>query len=148
MVRVAGTLKRLSCAIVAALLLPALAPTAAAFSQAGHMVTGAIAYVELRAQHPAVLEHLADIMAQHPDRGSFEVALDRSSGDARTLKLLMEMARWPDDVRKSSFDHPTWNYASTPFIDARRPLPAARRSRIALVERYRGRPRSGRHHLR
>jgi hypothetical protein len=95
--------------------------TATAFSQAGHMVTGAVVYEELHAGQPAVLERLVDIMTQHPDRGAFEVALERTTGETRTRRLLMEMARWPDDVRKSSYDHPTWHYASKPLVDLRRP---------------------------
>ena len=109
--------------IFAALLLAALASPAVGFSPAGHMVTGAIVYDELRARHPIVLQHIVEIMAQHPDHGSFEVAMDPASGEGRTLRLLMEMARWPDDVRKSSYDHPTWHYASKPLFDPHRPPP-------------------------
>ncbi len=88
------------------------------------MVTGAITYEELHAKAPRALERMVELMSQHPDRGSFEVALGRANGEARTRKLLMEMARWPDDIRKSSYDHPTWHYASRPLIDSRHP-PAA-----------------------
>jgi hypothetical protein len=33
------------------------------------------------------------------------------------------MARWPDDIRKGMYDHPTWHYASKPLIDALHPPP-------------------------
>jgi S1/P1 Nuclease len=94
-----------------------------AFSQEGHMLTGAIAYEELRLKSPKTLGILVELMSQHPDRGSFEIALGHATGEDRTRRLLMEMARWPDDIRKSTYDHPTWHYASRPLIDAKSPPP-------------------------
>jgi hypothetical protein len=98
---------------------------ALAWSQEGHMVTGAIAFEELRAHHPEVVERIAQLMQQHPDRGTFEVAVGRSTGDARLRRTFMEMARWPDDIRRGVYDHPTWHYASKPVVYAPNPPPSA-----------------------
>jgi len=85
------------------------------------MVSGAIVYEELRTKNPHLIAVIEDIMAQHPDRGTFEVALGHAAGDDRARRSFMEMARWPDDIRKSVYDHPTWHYASRPLADARDP---------------------------
>jgi hypothetical protein len=75
----------------------------------------------MRAREPRLVDVIVDLMSQHPDRGTFEVALGRTTGDARALRLFMEMARWPDDIRKGAYDHPTWHYASKPLIDTHHP---------------------------
>ena len=85
------------------------------------MVTGAIAYEELRAHDPRVAAIVLDLMSQHPDRGPFELAAARASGENRDLRIFMEMARWSDDIRKGMYDHPTWHYASKPLVDAQHP---------------------------
>jgi S1/P1 Nuclease len=95
-----------------------------AWSPEGHMTTGAMAYEELRITDPRVVEIIVELMAQHPDRGSFEVAADGATGEVRVRRLFMEMARWPDDIRKGMYDHPTWHYASKPLIESRNPPPA------------------------
>jgi hypothetical protein len=119
-------------------LLAAAYQSAAAWSPEGHMVTGAMAYEELRATDPRVIEKILELMAQHPDHGSFEVAAKGATGEARGRRVFMEMARWPDDIRKGMYDHPTWHYASKPLIDPRRPPPAIPRDATAgsAVEAY------------
>jgi len=114
----------------AAVLLAFVAATAGAFSQDGHMVSGAIAYEELRASSPRTIATIVDIMVQHPDRGTFEVALGHTTGEERTRRLFMEMARWPDDIRKGVYDHPTWHYASKPLADGRDPPSGAVGDRV------------------
>jgi hypothetical protein len=104
---------------------------AMAWSPAGHMATGAMAYEELRTTDPRVVEIIVELMAQHPDRGSFEVAANGATGEVRVRRLFMEMARWPDDIRKGMYDHPTWHYASKPLIDSRNPPPAKPRDATA-----------------
>ena len=98
-----------------------VAPLSHAWSRPGHMVTGAIAHEDLLANDARVIAQLAEILARHPDRGAFEVALGRSSGVERTRRLFMEMARWPDDIRATVYDHPTWHYSGKPLIDSRHP---------------------------
>ncbi len=117
-------------AAAAALLLGAAlvsAGPAAAWTRQGHMLTAAIAYDDLAARDPAVLDTIAALLAKHPDHGPFEVAAGRSGGPERTLRLMMECARWPDDQRGTPFDHPTWHYADVPTAGAGAPadLPKA-----------------------
>jgi hypothetical protein len=100
-----------------------LSQRALAWSQEGHMVSGAIVFEDLRSSNPAVVERIAQLLAQHPDRGTFELALGRSTGNERLRRTFMEMARWPDDIRRGAYDHPTWHYASKAIIDARQPPP-------------------------
>jgi hypothetical protein len=90
----------------------ALAPRPArAWSELGHMVTGAMAHDELARAHPAVLAEIVRLMAAHPDRARFEARLAGLGGAARTRMLLALMARWPDDARGGPFDRPEWHYA-------------------------------------
>jgi S1/P1 nuclease len=105
--------------------------SAMAWSPEGHMATGAMAYEELRTTDPRVVEIIVELMAQHPDHGSFEVAANGATGEVRVRRLFMEMARWPDDIRKGMYDHPTWHYASKPLIDSRNPPPAMPRDATA-----------------
>jgi S1/P1 Nuclease len=116
--------------LFSAALLAAYQP-AMSWSPGGHMVTGAMAYEELRATDPRVVEIIVELMAQHPDHGPFEVAANGATGEARVRRLFMEMARWPDDIRNGMYDHPTWHYASKPLIDSRTPPPALPRDATA-----------------
>jgi len=100
---------RLACALCfAAALAPAT--TASAWSNQGHMVTGAIAYDDLARTDPALIAKIEAIMADHPDKARFDRALAGFSGEARTRRLFELMARWPDDARKGPYDHPGWHY--------------------------------------
>jgi hypothetical protein len=117
--------------LISAALLAVLYRSALAWSPEGHMMTGAIAYEELRSTDPRVVEIIVGLMAQHPDRGSFEVAANGATGETRARRLFMEMARWPDDIRKGMYDHPTWHYASKPLIDFHRPPPVSPRDATA-----------------
>jgi hypothetical protein len=101
----------------------ALHGTAYAWSRAGHMVTAAIAYDELAAHDPKVIDQILEIMARHPERGPFEVATGVTKGEDRARRLFMEMARWSDDVRGGAYDHPSWHGAFRPVIDEQDPPP-------------------------
>ena len=75
----------------------ALAVTpAAAWTRAGHMVSAAIAYHDLAMRDPKVIEQVVAIMAHHPERGPFEVAIGRATGEDRKRRIFMQIARWPD----------------------------------------------------
>jgi hypothetical protein len=88
-----------------------MAPFAAlAWSNQGHMVTGAIAYDDLRATDPALVADVETIMKAHPDWARFERSLAGYTGEARTRRLFELMARWPDDARGGPYDHPAWHY--------------------------------------
>lgn len=85
------------------------------------MVTAAIAYEELRAQDPKILERIVALAERHPDRGAFEVAIAGARGEERGRRIFLELARWPDDTRGSIHDHPTWHYSSRPQLDKASP---------------------------
>ena len=104
-----STKHRVVAALVAAAV-AASAPSAFAWSNQGHMITGAIAYDDLMRANPALVTEVEKIMASHPDHARFDKALVGYSGQARTLRLFEQMARWPDDARGGPFDHPAWHY--------------------------------------
>jgi hypothetical protein len=87
------------------------------------MVTAAIAYDELAAHDPAIIDQVMKLMAAHPDKGPFEVAIGRSTGAEKTRRIFLEMARWSDDIRGGAYDHPTWHYAFRPVVDRANPPP-------------------------
>lgn len=90
------------------------APAASAWTRPAHMVTAAIAYADLAAERPDLLERIGAILDAHPDRGAFQVAIDRTVGDERRRRMFLQCARWPDDSRETLFDHPTWHAALRP----------------------------------
>jgi len=101
-----------------------------AWSKPGHMITAAIAYRELATQEPKIVEQIVALMAQHPDRGAFAVAAGGATGAERDQRILLQMARWPDDARGGQHDHPTWHYSSRSLIDPA--MPASQRPAEAV----------------
>jgi hypothetical protein len=112
---------RILSATLLSVLLAMSCQSALAWTRPGHMVSAAIAADELLEKHRRLVDRIMQIMSQHPDRGPFEVAVDRSTDVERTRRIFMEMARWPDDIRGSALDHPTWHYAARPLLDSRHP---------------------------
>jgi len=112
-----------------------LATSAAAWTRPGHMVTAAIAYDEIQRQRPDLLPALAAILDAHADRGPFQVAIDRTTGDERARRMFLECARWPDDARQTHHDHPSWHAVLWPVIAS--DAPAETRARL---ERRAGAP--------
>lgn len=104
-----------------AIVLASHAQVAGAWSRSGHMITAAIAYDDLIARNPQIIAQIEEIMAKHPDRAAFEIVGGPGRGEARTRRIFLEMARWPDDIRTTPFDHPTWHYASRAIVDQRNP---------------------------
>ncbi|MBD2505149.1 S1/P1 nuclease [Anabaena azotica] len=92
-----------------------------AWNKAGHMVSGAIAYSELKPNHPQVIEEIATILKEHPEYSKFEAqwnALNQSdiSPEAKNLYLFMWAAKWPDEARdNNTFNRPTWHYINFPY---------------------------------
>lgn len=95
-----------------------------AWSRPGHMVTAAIAWRDLE-DAPALRARIADLLAAHPDRAPFEVAIDRSTGEEQARRRFYECARWPDDARGTPYDHPTWHYAARALEREGRAAPTA-----------------------
>lgn len=52
---------------------------ARAWTRPGHMVTAAIAHDDLAVTDRDVIEHVGSLLARHPDRGAFEVAVGRAT---------------------------------------------------------------------
>jgi hypothetical protein len=111
--------------LFAGILVAAATTQADAWTRAGHMVTAAIAYDDLVAHDPAVVAKVTDLLLHHPDRGAFQVAIARTTDDARARRLFYECARWPDDVRGGPYDHPTWHYVLKPVVRPDDPPPHA-----------------------
>jgi len=101
------------------------ASPAAAWTRPGHMVIAAIAFDDLEARAPTIIDRVVAVLEAHPDKGPFEVAEDRSEGRERALRLIMECARWPDDARLTGYDQPSWHLEMKPIVWAGDP-PAAR----------------------
>jgi hypothetical protein len=84
-----------------------------AWNRPTHMVTGAIAYRELQKASPQLAARIVAMLRQHPDyqqRWATKLNDPALSDDDRNQYLFMLAARWPDDVRGNSYDHPTWHY--------------------------------------
>jgi len=110
--------------LVAGLAWLALGESALAWTRPGHMVSAAIAYREVMRTDPAAVTRILAIMAAHPEPAPFEVAIGRTTGEARAQRIFLEMARWSDDTRGSHYDHPTWHYLLRPLVDPATPPPS------------------------
>jgi hypothetical protein len=91
---------------------------ALAWNRAGHMVSGAIAYNELRATDPAALRRVITLLRAHPAYQTrwLPMIVERGMAD-HDVMLFMYAARWPDDVRdEPQYDHPTWHYVNYPVL--------------------------------
>jgi hypothetical protein len=78
----------------------AFASPAQAWTRPGHMVTAAIAWKEVEAHRPDLIGPLGQLLAAHPDRGPFQLAIDRTTGAEQTRRMLLQCARWSDDPRR------------------------------------------------
>ena len=97
--------------IFLALILAAFASSEAnAWSRETHMTTGAIAFDDLERNSPALLAALEPIIAAHPDRARLDASLKGLTGRTRARAMFEWLARWPDDVRGTAYDHPKWHY--------------------------------------
>jgi hypothetical protein len=117
-------------ACVAAFASLTLATAAQAWTRPGHMVTAVIALDDLQRRRPDLLPALDALLEAHPDRGPFQVAIDRSVGAERSRRMFLECARWPDDVRQTPADHPQRHLALSAVAAADAP-PAARQAVVA-----------------
>lgn len=87
--------------------------TSYGWNRATHMVTGGLAYRELQTTAPQLIPKIVAILRQHPDyqqRWANKISDPSLSEDDRYQYLFMLAARWPDDVRSTVYDHPTWHY--------------------------------------
>jgi len=116
-------------ALLASVLALIATSPAAAWTRPGHMVTAAIAYDEIARLRPDLLPVLEKLLDAHPDRGPFQVAVDRTTGGERARRMFLECARWSDDVRQTPYDRPGWHMTLKPVVAA--DAPAETRARLA-----------------
>lgn len=109
----------LCCAFLAATV---LSRECLAWNKAGHMVSGAIAYNVLNktTEGREVIEKVVKILEKVPDeKGLWKRLLaalpEDATGDDRKRYMFMLAARWPDDIRGTPRDRPTWHYVNRPF---------------------------------
>jgi hypothetical protein len=92
------------------------------WNKAGHMVSGAIAYRDLKARHPDVIPKVIALLRQHPDfERRWKPRLESVPEEERDLYLFMLAARWPDDARGTSFDRPSHHFIDQPFVPPGQP---------------------------
>ena len=101
---------RALCVVAATFVSVITAGSARAWSNAGHMASGAIAHDRLARADPAALRAVLVVMARHPDSPRFARNLGSARGPERERLLFEWMARWPDDVRPTRWSHPEWHY--------------------------------------
>jgi hypothetical protein len=112
-------LKHVVAVMVAVLVLMGFVPSSLAWNKAGHMVSAAIAYTELKQGSPEALARVVALLKLHPEfstRWAPELAKRFVPANERDLYLFMLAARWPDDIRgDESFDHSAWHFINLPY---------------------------------
>lgn len=94
-------------------LMTGLLTTSYGWNRATHMVTGALAYRELQTTAPQLIPRIVALLRRHPDyqqRWADKLSDPILTEEDRNQYLFMLAARWPDDVRSTTYDHPTWHY--------------------------------------
>jgi hypothetical protein len=94
-----------------------------AWSNQGHMITGAIAHDRLAKTSPALIASVEAIMQAHPEWPAFAAALAGYSGVARSRRLFELMARWPDDARGGPYDRAASHYWVRILVSRADPIP-------------------------
>lgn len=74
------------------------------------MATGLIAYDRLVARDPAAIAAIDALIAAHPDRARFDSTLQGLDGAARERRLFASIARWPDEIRATRWNHTHWHH--------------------------------------
>lgn len=80
------------------------------WSEESHMTTGAIAYEELAAHDPLVLAEIERILSAHPHFARLEAKAKGQVGAERMRTMFEWLARWPDDINGTEFEHRDWHY--------------------------------------
>jgi hypothetical protein len=104
--------------IISLLCLALCTSTSFAWNRAGHMVTGAIAYSDLKANHPETLRKALALLHHHPEFHSrwAEAIKDLPDKENHELYIFMMVARWADDIRDNpTYSRPNWHYINFPF---------------------------------
>lgn len=90
---------------------------AKAWNSTGHMVTGAIAYSELKQKDPQAETTVIAILKENPELESlWQSQLARVDETQQEQLLFMLAARWSDDIRRNNrYDRPKWHYINLPY---------------------------------
>jgi hypothetical protein len=93
-------------------LMGAFCPAARAWNPTGHMAVAGVAYDHLTPRAKAGVDAL---LARHRDYALW--MRDLPAGDTdRARYAFLRAAVWPDDVRHTPDDRPTWHYTDTPVV--------------------------------
>ncbi|HTH55358.1 MAG TPA: S1/P1 nuclease [Cyclobacteriaceae bacterium] len=85
-----------------------------AWNHGGHMATGAAAYKYLKQNSPSTIPKIIAILKKHPEFNRWTPQYQSVPAADQDLFLFMMAARWPDDARKTSYDHPEWHFCDHP----------------------------------
>jgi len=105
-------IRRLLPALVGLALLGLAAPHALAWNGTGHRVVAEIAYDHLTPQTKAGVDAL---LARHRDYALWMSEVPAGYTD-KGRWAFMKASTWPDDIRKTPDDRPTWHYIDLPVI--------------------------------
>jgi hypothetical protein len=114
----------LSMIMIFASLLLAAPQSARGWNKAGHMVSGAIAYAELKASDPEALKHTIEILKTLPEyQSKWLPAIKRRGVGLRNhdLYVFMYAARWADDIRDTDLHCGNCHFINYPFKPAGQP---------------------------
>jgi S1/P1 Nuclease len=100
------------------LLLSLCTPLVYAWNRAGHMVTGILAYKELKASNSKALVQIIAMLKAHPDYPKWQAQIQeqRLKRENAEMYLFAMAARWADDTRGTTFDQPAWHYVNLPVV--------------------------------
>jgi hypothetical protein len=105
-----------------ALLLP---QPASAWLGEGHRATAALAYDLLEQRDPEAIAVILRLMQAHPDRARFDSQLGGLAGRERERRTFELMAIWPDAVRGTAYDRPSWHQSQRIVSPVRSVIPFA-----------------------
>lgn len=100
-----------------------LGSPALAWTKAGHMVTGAIAYDVLKQDSTETLAAAVKLLKAHPQYARlWKKDVEKLPEADRDRFLFMMAGRWADDIRQNpDYDRPTWHYVNIPLKPAGQP---------------------------
>jgi hypothetical protein len=92
-----------------------LADPALAWNKPTHQIIAAIAYDVLKQDSPETIARVVELLKHHPQYDTFATRLQTVPAEDRDRFLLMQAARWPDDVRDNKmYHHGPWHYVNFP----------------------------------
>jgi S1/P1 Nuclease len=84
----------------------------------GHMLSAAIAYQILQQENPLTIEKVKTVLEKHPWYvNQWQARIQDVPVADRDMVLLMQAARWPDELRITDRQHHRgpWHYINRPF---------------------------------